>query len=137
MRIFLGVFFATLTNFILGILGFYLTTNSLIISFAPDQLIHTVSSSDYLSSFVLKFFVILTLTWIMYRVRALLDAPKKRILFIFLLGSSFSIYNQVDIFWSELSFTWSLINVAGESLNWLITGYVLSKFVKPRHLGAL
>ena len=137
MRIFLGVFFATLTNFILGILGFYLTTNSLIISFAPDQLIHTVSSSDYLSSFVLKFFVILTLTWIMYRVRALLDAPKKRILFIFLLGSSFSIYNQVDIFWSELSFTWSLINVTGESLNWLLTGYVLSKFVKPRHLGAL
>ena len=137
MRIFLGVFFSTLTNFILGILGFYLTTNSLIISFGPDQLIHTVSSSDYLSSFVLKFFVILTLTWIMYRVRALLDAPKKRILFIFLLGSSFSIYNQVDIFWSELSFTWSLINVAGESLNWLLTGYILSKFVKPRHLGGL
>ena len=68
---------------------------------------------------------------------AMLDAPKKRILFIFLLGSSFSLYNQVDIFWTEYSFTWSLITVVGESINWLLTGYVLSKFIKPKHLGAL
>ena len=136
MRIFLGVFFATLTNFVLGILGFFVATNSPIIPFIPDQIIHKVSSADYLSSFMLKFFVILILTWIMYRVMTMLDAPKKRVLFIFLLGSAFSIYYQADIFWSEYSFYWSLLNIVGESLNWLITGYVLSKFVKPKHLGA-
>ena len=63
--------------------------------------------------------------------------PKKRILFIFLLGSSFTIYNEVDIFWSDNSLTWSLVIIIGESINWLITGYLLSKFVKPKHLGAL
>jgi hypothetical protein len=73
----------------------------------------------------------------MHRVMAMLDTPKKRILFIFLLGSSFSLYNQVDVFWVEYSFTWSLISVLGESINWLLTGYVLSKFIKPKHLGAL
>ena len=67
----------------------------------------------------------------------MLDTPKKRILFIFLLGSSFSIYNEVDIFWANNSLTWSLVIIAGESINWLITGYLLSKFVKPKHLGAL
>ena len=61
---------------------------------------------------------------------------KKRILFIFLLGSSFSIYNEVDIFWSNNSLTWSLVIIFGKSINWLITGYLLSKFVKPKHLGA-
>ena len=73
----------------------------------------------------------------MYRVMSMLDTPKKRILFIFLLGSSFSIYNEVDIFWSYSSLTWSLVMITGESINWLITGYLLSKFVKPKHLGAL
>ena len=136
MRIFLGVFFATLTNFVLGILGFFVTTNYPILPLIPDQIIHEVSGADYLSSFMLKFFVILTLTWIMYRVMTMLDAPKKRVLFIFLLGSAFSIYYKQDIFWSEYSFYRSLLNIVGESLNWLITGYVLSKFVKPKHLGA-
>ena len=91
---------------------------------------------DLFSIFVLKFLVILILTWIMHRVMTMLDKPKKRVLFIFLLGTSFSIYNQADIFWSELSFSGGLINIVGESLNWLLTGYVLSKFVKPKHLGA-
>ena len=48
-----------------------------------------------------------------------------------------SIYNEVDIFWSDNSLTWSFVIIIGESINWLITGYLLSKFVKPKHLGAL
>lgn len=137
MRIFFGLFFATLTNFVAGILGFYIATNFFYSSLNLDYLNNEISSSDYVSSFTLKFFVILILTWIMHRVMAMLDTPKKRILFIFLLGSSFSLYNQVDVFWVEYSFTWSLISVLGESINWLLTGYVLSKFIKPKHLGAL
>lgn len=137
MRIFFGLFFATLTNFVAGILGFYIATNFFYSSLNLGYLNNEISSSDYVSSFALKFFVILILTWIMHRVMAMLDTPKKRILFIFLLGSSFSLYNQVDVFWVEYSFTWSLISVLGESINWLITGYVLSKFIKPKHLGAL
>jgi hypothetical protein len=137
MRIFFGLFFATLTNFVAGILGFYIATNFFYSSLNLDYLNNEISSSDYVSSFALKFFVILILTWIMHRVMAMLDTPKKRILFIFLLGSSFSLYNQVDVFWVEYSFTWSLISVLGESINWLLTGYVLSKFIKPKHLGAL
>lgn len=137
MRIFFGLFFATLTNFVAGILGFYIATNFFYSSLNLDYLNNEISSSDYVSSFTLKFFVILILTWIMHRVMAMLDTPKKRILFIFLLGSSFSLYNQVDVFWIEYSFTWSLISVLGESINWLLTGYVLSKFIKPKHLGAL
>ena len=137
MRIFFGLFFATLTNFVAGILGFYIATNFFYSSLNLDYLNNEISSSVYVSSFALKFFVILILTWIMHRVMAMLDTPKKRILFIFLLGSSFSLYNQVDVFWVEYSFTWSLISVLGESINWLITGYVLSKFIKPKHLGAL
>ena len=72
----------------------------------------------------------------MLRVMTMLDTPKKRVLFIFLLGLCFSIYNQINIFWSENSFIWSLIVIGSESFNWLITGYVLSKFIKPKHLGA-
>jgi hypothetical protein len=72
----------------------------------------------------------------MFKVMPLLDKPKKRILFIFLLGSAFSIYNEINLFWSEASFIWSVLMVIGESLNWLITGYVLSKFIRPKHLGA-
>ena len=72
----------------------------------------------------------------MLRVMTMLDTPKKRVLFIFLLGLCFSIYNQINIFWSENSFITSLIVIGSESFNWLITGYVLSKFIKPKHLGA-
>ena len=76
------------------------------------------------------------LTWIMYRVMTMLDSPKKRVLFIFLLGSAFSLYYQVDIFWSESSLVWGFFITLGESINWLLTGYVLSKFIRPKHLGA-
>ena len=135
MRIFFGLLFTTIMNFTCGIVGFYLAS-SFLISFIPQQLT-VITTYDYLWSFLLKFMVILILTWIMHRVMSTLDTPKKRILFIFLLGSSFTVYNEVDIFWSDNSLTWSLVIIIGESINWLITGYLLSKFVKPKHLGAL
>ena len=134
MKVFFGLLFTTLVNFTCGLAGFYIASNFLI-SFVPQHQ-NTVSTYDFLWSFLLKFTVILILTWIMYRVMSTLDTPKKRILFIFLLGSSFSIYNEVDIFWSNNSLTWSLIMITSESINWLISGYLLSKFVKPKHLGA-
>jgi hypothetical protein len=135
MRTFLGITSATVVNFLLGLLGFYLVYNSLLFSYAPQSAVEILSFS-YLSSFILKFLVITILTWIMFKVMPLLDKPKKRILFIFLLGSAFSIYNEINLFWSEASFIWSVLMVVGESLNWLITGYVLSKFIRPKHLGA-
>ncbi len=135
MRTFLGITSATVVNFLLGLLGFYLVYNSLLFSYAPQSAVEILSFS-YLSSFILKFLVITILTWIMFKVMPLLDKPKKRILFIFFLGSAFSIYNEINLFWSEASFIWSVLMVVGESLNWLITGYVLSKFIRPKHLGA-
>ena len=134
MMVFFGLLFTTVVNFSCGLAGFYIASTYLI-SFVPQEQ-NTVTTNDFLWSFLLKFSVILILTWIMYRVMSMLDTPKKRILFIFLLGSSFSIYNEVDIFWSNNSLTWSLVTISGESINWLITGYLLSKFVKPKHLGA-
>ena len=135
MKVFFGILFTTFVNFTCGLAGFYIASTFLI-SFVPEHQ-KTVTTNDFLWSFLLKFTVILILTWIMYRVMSMLDTPKKRILFIFLLGSSFSIYNEVDIFWSYNSLTWSLLIITGESINWLITGYLLSKFIKPKHLGAL
>tara|TARA_E500000331_G_scaffold125725_1_gene123380 strand:+ start:139 stop:552 length:414 start_codon:yes stop_codon:yes gene_type:complete len=136
MRVFIGIFFATLTNFLMGLFGFYLSSYSFFISFAPQNFHNNLSVNDYFFSFILKFFVILILTWIMYRVMTMLDSPKKRVLFIFLLGSAFSLYYQVDIFWSESSLVWGFFITLGESINWLLTGYVLSKFIRPKHLGA-
>ena len=134
MKVFFGILFTTFVNFTCGLAGFYIASTFLI-SFVPEHQ-KTVTTNDFLWSFLLKFTVIVILTWIMYRVMSMLDTPKKRILFIFLLGTSFSIYNEVDIFWSNNLLTWSLVIIIGESINWLITGYLLSKFVKPKHLGA-
>ena len=134
MKVFFGLLVTTLVNFTCGLAGFYIASNFLI-PFVPQHQ-NNVTTYDFLWSFLLKFTIILVLTWIMYRVMSTLDTPKKRILFIFLLGSSFSIYNEVDIFWSNNSLTWSLLMITGESINWLISGYLLSKFVKPKHLGA-
>ena len=134
MKVFFGLLFTTFVNFTCGLAGFYIASTFLI-SLVPEYQ-NAVTNNDLLWSFLLKFTVILILTWIMYRVMSMLDTPKKRILFIFLLGSSFSIYNEVDIFWSNNSLTWSLVIIFGKSINWLITGYLLSKFVKPKHLGA-
>ena len=137
MRIFFGICRASSANFFAGILGFYIAKNSFIYSQAPIDFQSNLTFLNYSYSFFFKFLVLLILTWIMHRVMTMLDSPKKRILFIFLLGSAFSIYNQVDIFWVDDNLAWSLIKVIGESLNWFVTGYILSKFVRPKHLGAL
>ena len=137
MRIFFGIFLASSVNFFGGILGFYIAKNSFIYSQAPNDFQSNLTLLSYFYSFSFKFLVLLILTWIMHRVMTMLDSPKKRILFIFILGCAFSIYNQVDIFWVDNNLAWSLIKLVGESLNWLLTGYILSKFVRPKHLGAL
>ena len=137
MRIFSGIFLASSANFFAGILGFYIAKTSFIYSQAPNDFQSNLTFLSYFYSFFFKFLVLLILTWIMHRVMTMLDSPKKRILFIFILGSAFSIYNQVDIFWVDNNLSWSLIKLVGESLNWLLTGYILSKFVRPKHLGAL
>jgi hypothetical protein len=95
------------------------------------------SNADYLYSFGLKFTVIAALTWILHKVMPMLDKPKKRILFIYLLGTIFSVYAEVDIFWKATDISWSVTLIVAGSLNWLVTGLVLSKFIKPKHLGAL
>ena len=135
MRIFLGITVATAVNFLLGLVGFQVVSNSLLLSFSPE-ISTEISLINYLSSFTLKYLVITVLTWIMFKVMPLLDKPRKRILFIFLLGSAFTVYNEINLFWAGTSFNWSIVMVIGESLNWLVTGYVLSRFIKPKHIGA-
>ena len=135
MRIFLGITVATAVNFLLGLVGFQVVSNSLLLSFSPE-ISTEIASINYLSSFTLKYLVITILTWIMFKVMPLLDKPRKRILFIFLLGSAFTVYNEINLFWAGTSFNWSIVMVIGESLNWLVTGYVLSRFIKPKHIGA-
>ena len=136
MRIFFGIFLATITNFFLGIVGLYLASYPFFSQFAPEYFQDDSAGINYIYSFLMKFLVILILTWIMHKVMAMLDSPKKRVLFIFLLGSTFSVYYQINIFFVDNSIIWSLYTILGESLNWLLTGYVLSKFVRPKHLGA-
>ena len=138
MKVFIGILLATIINFLMGLLGLYVAESTFVIGLAPKDLgSMNLSSFDYIFSFCLKFFVILLLTWILHKVMPLLDKPRKRVLFIFFLGSIFALYNEVDLFWSELNYAWSILVIVAESLNWLITAYVLSKFIKPRHLGAL
>ena len=84
----------------------------------------------------MKLLVIVALTWILNKVMPLLDKPRKRILFIFFLGSIFAIYNEVDLFWTEINYLWSATVIFAESINWFITAFILSKFIKPKHLGA-
>ena len=134
---FIGILLAALCNFGLGILGYTIAFKStfLVNTF---QLVHVeLTSADYFFSFSLKLLVIAALTWILNKVMTLLDKPRKRVLFIFLLGTIFSFYNQIDIFWSSQDITWSILLVVAESLNWLLTGFILSRFIKPKHLGAL
>tara|TARA_B100001996_G_C18522907_1_gene539955 strand:+ start:357 stop:773 length:417 start_codon:yes stop_codon:yes gene_type:complete len=138
MKVFIGIFLATTVNFLMGLFGLYLAASTFIIALAPNDISSLdLSTFDYIFSFALKFFVILVLTWILNKVMPLLDKPKKRVLFIFFLGSIFALYNEVDLFWSEVDYLWSILVIFAESINWLITAYILSKFIKPRHLGAL
>ena len=138
MKVFIGILLATIVNFLMGLLGLYVAESTFVIGHAPKDLSSiNLLPFDYIFSFCLKFFVILLLTWILHKVMPLLDKPRKRVLFIFFLGSIFALYNEVDLFWSELNYAWSILVIVAESLNWLVTAYVLSKFIKPRHLGAL
>jgi len=135
--VFIGIVLATICNFILGFLGYTIAINSVFLVNTFQLVEGEITSTEYIYSFFLKFLVILVLTWILNKVMPLLDKPRKRILFIYLIGTIFAIYNQIDVFWSSLDVPWSLILIGAESLNWLATGFVLSRFIKPKHLGAL
>ena len=138
MKVFIGILLATTVNFLMGVLGLYLAVSTFVIGVTPNNITSLeLSTFDYILSFFLKFFVILVLTWIVYKVMPLLDKPRKRVLFIFFLGSIFALYNEVDLFWSNVDYLWSTLVIIAESINWLITAYILSRFIKPRHLGAL
>ena len=138
MKVFIGILLATTVNFLMGVLGLYFAGSTFVIGVAPNNITSLeLSTFDYILSFFLKFFVILVLTWILYKVMPLLDKPRKRVLFIFFLGSIFALYNEVDVFWSDVDYLWSVLVIMAESINWLITAYILSRFIKPKHLGAL
>ena len=138
MKVFIGILLATSVNFLFGLFGIYLATSSFIISLAPKGVaLVDLTTFDYILGLSLKFFVIVVLTLILSRVMPLLDKPRKRVLFIFFLGAIFALYNEVDLFWSEVNYLWSVIVIVAESINWLVTAYILSKFIRPRHLGAL
>ena len=138
MKVFIGILLATTVNFLMGLLGLYFASSTFVLGLAPNDITSLdLSTFDYIFSFCLKFFVILVLTWILYKVMPLLDKPRKRILFIFFLGSIFALYNEVDLFWSDIDYLWSVLVIMAESINWLITAYILSRFIKPKHLGAL
>ncbi len=138
MKVFTGIFIATTVNFLMGIFGIFLVTSTFIVNFAPSNIpLSDLTTLDYVFNFCIKLFVIVVLTWILNRVMPLLDKPRKRILFIFLLGSIFAVYNEVDLFWSEVDYFWSTTVILAESINWFITAYILSKFIRPKHLGAL
>ena len=138
MKAFIGIFLATTTNSVMGLLGLYLIKFTFISSLAPSSSSSLdLSTFDYIFSFCIKFFVIIVLTWILNKVMPLLDKPRKRVLFIFFLGTIFSLYSELDLFRSAEEFSWSLLVVVYESISWLVTAYVLSRFIKPKHLGAL
>ena len=138
MKVFIGILLATTVNFLMGLLGLYFASSTFILGLAPNHITSLdLSTFDYIFSFCLKFLVILVLTWILYKVMPLLDKPRKRVLFIFFLGSIFALYNEVDLFWSDVDYLWSTLVIIAESINWLITAYILSRFIKPKHLGAL
>ena len=135
--VFIGILLATLCNFALGVLGYTIAIKSTFLVNTFQLVNIELTTSDYFFGFCLKLIVIVSLTWMLNKVMPLLDKPRKRILFIYLLGTIFSFYNQIDIFWSSLNISWSLLLVGAESFNWLLTGFILSRFIKPKHLGAL
>ena len=137
MKIFIGILLATTVNFLMGLIGLFIATSTFIINLVPSYITDfDLKTLDYVFSFCIKLLVIVVLTWILYKVMPLLDKPRKRVLFIFFLGSIFAIYNEVDLFWSEMNYLWSATVIFAESINWFITAFILSKFIKPKHLGA-
>jgi hypothetical protein len=138
MKTFIGILLATTINSVMGLLGLYIVKSTFISTLAPSSSYNLeLSTFDYIFSFCIKFFVILVLTWILNKVMPLLDKPRKRVLFVFFLGTIFSLYSELDLFRSAEEFSWSFLVVVYESISWLVTAYVLSKFIKPKHLGAL
>ena len=137
MKIFIGILLATTVNFLMGLIGLFIATSTFIINLVPSYITDfDLKTFDYVFSFCMKLLVIVALTWILNKVMPLLDKPRKRILFIFFLGSIFAIYNEVDLFWTEINYLWSATVIFAESINWFITAFILSKFIKPKHLGA-
>ena len=137
MKIFIGILLATTINFLMGLIGLFIATSTFIVNLVPSDLPDfDLKTFDYVFSFCMKLLVIVALTWILNKVMPLLDKPRKRILFIFFLGSIFAIYNEVDLFWTEINYLWSATVIFAESINWFITAFILSKFIKPKHLGA-
>jgi hypothetical protein len=135
--VFIGILLATRCHFALRGLGYTKANKSTNLVNTFQLVDIELTTSDYFFGFCLKLIVIVSLTWMINKVMPLLDKPRKRILFIYLLGTIFSFYNQIDIFWSSLNISWSLLLVGAESFNWLLTGFILSRFIKPKHLGAL
>ena len=137
MKIFIGILLATTINFLMGLIGLFIATSTFIVNLVPsDKPDFDLKTFDYVFSFCMKLLVIVALTWILNKVMPLLDKPRKRILFIFFLGSIFAIYNEVDLFWTEINYLRSVAVIFAESINWFITAFILSKFIKPKHLGA-
>lgn len=137
MKISLGILVTTLANFSFGVFswrvaywaGFPVEISSSILS---------ASSFAFLTiGLIHKFLVISALTWALFKVMPLLDKPRKRILFIFFLGTIFSFYFYLGayIFWN-IGFSLSISLFILESINWLISGFILAQFIKPKHLGA-
>ena len=128
MKVFIGIFLATTVNFLMGVLGLYLAVSTFVIGLVPNNITSLeLSTFDYIFSFFLKFFVILVLTWILYKVMPLLDKPRKRVLFIFFLGSIFALYNEVDLFWSDVDYLWSTFVIIAESIDSAIITKVLQR----------
>ena len=99
---FLGLLFATFINIIMDILGYFLVVNSFLSNYAPVN-VSDPTVQNYIWTFFLKFIVLSTLAWIMYRVMTMLDTPKKRILFIFFIlivfthrKNIYNLKNQVE-----------------------------------------
>ena len=88
MKVFFGIILATTINFLMGLFGLLLVTSTFIFNFAPSNISNLdLTTFDYIFSYCMKLLVIVVLTWILNRVMPLLDKPRKRVLFIFFLGS--------------------------------------------------
>ena len=135
MKVLVGVFISSTILFCLGILGskLFLTMNSPYIGTAELQ---DIGMATYMLSFVNKFLVILILTWMISRVISVLDKYKKRVLFIFILGTVFSIYSRSEALLFQISWEWIIVGIIYDMIVWLIISLVLAQFIRPKHLGA-
>ncbi|MDG2060947.1 MAG: hypothetical protein P8J93_03905 [SAR86 cluster bacterium] len=135
MKIYIGVFLSTFILFFLGVLG-----NKLFLYFGYDFYGIQNSSEKILSGYVLYFInnliVISLLTWMITKVMPLLDKPRKRVLFIFILGIIFSLYSRSAILLSGQPWINLYLGLAFDALVWFILSIILAQFIKPKHLGA-